>query len=596
MLRSLMSGVAGLKAYQTKMDVIGNNIANVNTIGFKSSNVNFSDIFYQKTQSASGATANKAGVNPKQIGYGSSVASIATTVATQGGSQTTNRALDLMINGNAFFIVEVDGQSYFTKNGAFDIDGAGNLANESGGLVMGWGVDPVTGDIIKDSVDSIKLYTPENQTAEPDATSEVYFQGNIDNTDGSLQVGKIIQMDFLDNLGNQYAAKFKITSNGAKDNNEYSVVLTDIIDSNEKSIFVEAQTNAGITTYKAKQGVSIDFAGYTYKLDTIDKVTGEITLKSFEIGADGIERATMGEATEPEEIVYNPTYDYETGKWSNALYKLDGVEFVVIPKDEINQYVEIDTDGILSVNNSSREQVGDMAYYYDEENKKMVPITSPLSIDGGKAVSTTITFDDVRQSSNKIPSYYDEVKKQFVTFPDKMYRQWISDDTFSWSDFYLQDTSGKLQVNNIDGFLTKTEGNKEVVLIKTVQFPLQDKTETTTPEGTDPDAAGGANPADPDPDAGVGTVDTDGTGTDGTGTDGTQTGGTQTGKSLECMYGADGYLYAKNEDGDICYVTKEGDLVKDPSLGAKHNEELYLHPNGKDDLFIHSSGYVVDKD
>ena len=141
MLRSFMSGIAGLKSYQTKMDVIGNNIANVNTIGFKSSNVNFSDVFYQTTQTATSASElnQKAGTNAKQIGYGSSVASIATNVATQGGSQTTNRALDLMINGNAFFIVGMDGQNYFTKNGAFDVDGAGYLSTESGGLVMGWG-------------------------------------------------------------------------------------------------------------------------------------------------------------------------------------------------------------------------------------------------------------------------------------------------------------------------------------------------------------------------------------------------------------------------------------------------------------------------
>ena len=155
MLRSLMSGVAGLKAYQTKMDVIGNNIANVNTVGFKSSSVNFSDVFYQTTQSASASTQTKAGTNAKQIGYGSSVASIATTVANQGGSQTTNRALDLMINGNAFFIVQRDGQNYFTKNGAFDIDGLGNLSSEGGGLVMGWGVDKSTGEIVQDAVSPI---------------------------------------------------------------------------------------------------------------------------------------------------------------------------------------------------------------------------------------------------------------------------------------------------------------------------------------------------------------------------------------------------------------------------------------------------------
>ena len=139
MLRSFMSGIAGLKSYQTKMDVIGNNVANVNTVGFKSSNVNFSDVFYQNIQSATSSSiqTQKSGTNSKQIGYGSAIASINNTVSTQGGSQTTSRALDMMINGNAFFIIGMDGQNYFTKNGAFDIDGSGYLSTESGGLVMG---------------------------------------------------------------------------------------------------------------------------------------------------------------------------------------------------------------------------------------------------------------------------------------------------------------------------------------------------------------------------------------------------------------------------------------------------------------------------
>ena len=111
MLRSFMSGIAGMKSYQTKMDVIGNNVANVNTIGFKASSVNFSDVFYQNIQSATSSSiqTQKSGTNSKQIGYGSAIASINNTVSTQGGSQTTSRALDMMINGNAFFIIGMDG-------------------------------------------------------------------------------------------------------------------------------------------------------------------------------------------------------------------------------------------------------------------------------------------------------------------------------------------------------------------------------------------------------------------------------------------------------------------------------------------------------
>ena len=105
MMRSLYSGVSGLKVHQTKMDVIGHNISNVNTIGFKSGQVNFSDILYQTTANASGpnAEANTAGTNARQIGLGASVASISNTVTVSGGTQRTDNALDLMIEGDQLF-------------------------------------------------------------------------------------------------------------------------------------------------------------------------------------------------------------------------------------------------------------------------------------------------------------------------------------------------------------------------------------------------------------------------------------------------------------------------------------------------------------
>ena len=115
MMRSLYSGVAGLKTHQTKMDVIGNNIANVNTVGFKASSVTFSDLLYQTTQSASGANASTgiSGTNAKQIGLGSRVNSIS-TITTTGGTQTTDSALDCMINGDAYFIVNVKNNTVIT--------------------------------------------------------------------------------------------------------------------------------------------------------------------------------------------------------------------------------------------------------------------------------------------------------------------------------------------------------------------------------------------------------------------------------------------------------------------------------------------------
>lgn len=279
-MRSLYSAVSGLRVHQTKMDVIGNNIANVNTIGFKSSSVNFSDVYYQTTQSASGANnqTGKAGTNAKQIGLGSSVASISTQITAQGGSQRTDNATDIMINGDEFFIVSSAGTNYFTKNGAFTTDASGNLCTENGELVMGWRVDPSTGNIAKTEVKSLGIYTNENTYSQPSATNATYFAGNIDQTDTDLQIGKTIQMEFYDNLGNKYTAKYKVQTTGNRDNNVYSVALADIVDSNGLSIFETATEVDGQTTYAPKNPAPVvSFGGSAYTAQ-VNSVTGAVTL------------------------------------------------------------------------------------------------------------------------------------------------------------------------------------------------------------------------------------------------------------------------------------------------------------------------------
>ena len=117
MMRSLYSGVAGLRSHQTRMDVIGNNIANVNTVGYKSQSVTFSDVLYQTTQNASGPneTTGAGGTNAKQIGLGSTISSISTNITETGGYQTTNKPFDLMINGDSFFVVNNNDQIILPK-------------------------------------------------------------------------------------------------------------------------------------------------------------------------------------------------------------------------------------------------------------------------------------------------------------------------------------------------------------------------------------------------------------------------------------------------------------------------------------------------
>ena len=268
MMRSLYSGVSGLKVHQTKMDVIGNNIANVNTIGFKASTVQFSDVFYQTTQSASGANelTGTAGTNAKQIGLGTTLSSISASMSTQGGAQRTDNATDIMITGNSFFVVNNGNGNYFTKNGAFTIDGTGNLATETGYYVMGWSPDPANPNNIKqDSVGKIAIQTPENSTTRPEATKNVTLKGNIDKTDSNLDPAKgyIISSEFYDNLGNAYTTKYKLETipktTATDPENQYKMTLAGITDKDGKAV----------TSSLIK---SLQFGGDTYTIDTDGKI------------------------------------------------------------------------------------------------------------------------------------------------------------------------------------------------------------------------------------------------------------------------------------------------------------------------------------
>lgn len=250
MMRSLWSGVSGLKVHQTKMDVIGNNIANVNTIGFRAGTVNFTDVFYQTTQPAAGPNANTgaAGTNAFQIGLGANVASYSVNMSGTGSTNRTDRGMDVMINGDAFFVVRKNGGTYFTKAGNFNIDAAGTLFCETNGAtVLGWSVDE-NGEIRKDTVDALKLMTPENQNSAPNPTTNVTLSGNVDREDKLVQysetgAGYPISVSFYDNLGNEYTAKLSLmkvpgndgdAANQNKDHT-FTVGMTDIM-SNGKSI------------------------------------------------------------------------------------------------------------------------------------------------------------------------------------------------------------------------------------------------------------------------------------------------------------------------------------------------------------------------
>ena len=239
MMRSMYSGVAGLKTHQTKMDVIGNNIANVNTVAYKSQSVTFSELMYQTTQSASGpnATTGTGGVNARQIGLGVKSGAINTNISSQGASQTTNNPFDIMITGDAFFVVSNGQQNFFTRDGSFYVDGGGNLAMTSNGYnVMGWGVDPETMEIKADTVQPLRIMAPENLTFPPEATSKAYLSGIIDKNDTNVtsSSGKNINLQFYDDLGYSYTARLNLKATDTE--GEYALSLGGILDENNEAL------------------------------------------------------------------------------------------------------------------------------------------------------------------------------------------------------------------------------------------------------------------------------------------------------------------------------------------------------------------------
>lgn len=257
MMRSMYSGVSGLKTHQTKMDVIGNNIANVNTVGFKSSSVTFNEIMYQNLSGASGPNAltGTGGVNAKQIGLGVTTGSTSVNITGAGASQTTGRAFDIKLNdtnsATSFFIVSNGSGTQFTRAGSFYVDGAGNLCMTSTGYnVMGWQVDPTTGDIRKDTVSALRVMSEKNMTSAPEATVNGRCEGVLDknSTDVTSEAGQAMNLSFYDALGYSYVAKFAIKETN-RDTGEYTVELTDILDSTNKSILDQTKYDSVTGTY-----------------------------------------------------------------------------------------------------------------------------------------------------------------------------------------------------------------------------------------------------------------------------------------------------------------------------------------------------------
>ena len=289
MMRSMYSAVSGLKTHQTKMDVIGNNIANVNTVAFKSSSVVFQDVLYQMTSNASGANAatGTGGVNAKQIGLGVTTGATNLSITTSGAAETTGRAFDIRLSDQSttnFFVVNNGSENLFTRAGSFYVDGAGNLCMTSTGYtVMGWQVDPTTGNIKKDTVSALRVMQTSNLTSAPEATTQANVSGIIDKNDKDVlsDNGLVKTLTFFDNLGYSYTARFAMKSTGT--DGKYTVELEKILNSDGTTFYDPATSQV-----KLEDVFGSKTAGAT--LGTYNQVQSgyyyDATEKKFYVGSD----------------------------------------------------------------------------------------------------------------------------------------------------------------------------------------------------------------------------------------------------------------------------------------------------------------------
>ncbi|WP_051656564.1 flagellar hook protein FlgE [Butyrivibrio sp. AE3004] len=240
MMRSLWSGVAGLKTHQIQMDVIGNNVANVNTTSYKAQKTTFGDLLYQNARKAAGPTAVRGGTNAKQIGLGAKYSAIMTNIEKQGSIQQTDNVFDLSITGDSFFVIENQkGEMTYSRDGSFTVDAEGYLVTRADGFyvrgsLQEGGAAGATGRIKVLPLDDEGNL--EKMAGAP--TTDARITGIISRTDNLLSSdrGRTVDLEFYGNDGKTYTARFKFDNAGDNNDSTYRATVTGIYDENHQLI------------------------------------------------------------------------------------------------------------------------------------------------------------------------------------------------------------------------------------------------------------------------------------------------------------------------------------------------------------------------
>ncbi len=243
MMKALFAAIAGLQNHITYMDVVGNNIANVNTQGYKASRVTFQDMLTQTISGASAPTEDRGGTNPQQVGLGMKIGGI-DVMHTQGSLQATGRSTDFAIQGSGFFIVRDGARTFYTRDGAFDVAVTGELVNPTNGFkVQGWRAD--TNGEVDINAPLTSIIVPMGQAIAAQETTQVTITGNLDSQASSVAPADSFSttIDAYDSLGAAHPVTLTYTKTATP--NEWNVTAS----SSDPTISALAvDTGAGGTT------------------------------------------------------------------------------------------------------------------------------------------------------------------------------------------------------------------------------------------------------------------------------------------------------------------------------------------------------------
>lgn len=291
MLRSLFSGISGLRAHQTMLDVTGNNIANVNTTGYKASQTQFQDTLSQLLTGAGGAQNGRGGTNPAQVGLGVRVAGI-TTNFTQGSTQTTNRSTDMMISGDGFFVVRRGNETLYTRAGSFDFDSTGQMTLPGdGALVQGW---MAVNGVIDMNAPLTDLRIPVGALMAAKVSTSATYEGNLQ---ADAATGTVLNRDVVvyDPEGNEgtLSLQFSKTGTGWTVSTDGGATTQPMTFDGTGKLTSPMSLTTTVTTSGAPVSIAVDLTTVTgfAGVDTIKNKSQDGyaagTLTSFQLGADG---------------------------------------------------------------------------------------------------------------------------------------------------------------------------------------------------------------------------------------------------------------------------------------------------------------------